>query len=104
MEMLGSERAETVTALGKLSHAGLVSHHRPEGEPIHWFATPEGKAQAEQLHRAVSGRLAADGQELDGAAAPAATPAPPDSPDHQRVRTRRRVAIDQNEKTGFSWD
>jgi DNA-binding MarR family transcriptional regulator len=105
MEMLGSERAETVTALGKLSHAGLVSHHRPEGEPIHWFATPEGKAQAEQLHRAVSGRLAAEpGPETDAAPAPEEAPAAADSPDHQRVRTRRRVAIDQNEKTGFSWD
>jgi hypothetical protein len=98
VEMLGIERGETIAALGRLSHAGFVGHHRPEGEPIHWFATPNGKAQGEQLNRAIVARLAAEpGEE-------AAVPDEADSPDHQRVRTRRRVAIDQNEKTGFSWD
>lgn len=99
MEMLGGERAETIMALGRLSQAGFVGHQRPEGEPIHWFATPAGKAQGELLNRAAAARLFAEpGQDADDVAPPAA-----DSPDHQRVRSRRRVAIDQNEKTGFSW-
>jgi hypothetical protein len=101
-ELLGSERGETIAALGRLSHARLVSHHRPEGEAVHWFATREGKARGELLHRTVSARLAA-------APAPDVEPAPAagaeaESPDHQRVRARRRVSIDQGEKTGFSWD
>ena len=104
IEMLGGERAELTGALGRLSQAGLVGHHRPEDEPIHWFATPEGKAQAEQLHRAVTARLLAEpGEEIDIGASPD-EPVAADSPDHQRVRSRRRVSIDQNEKTGFSWD
>jgi hypothetical protein len=99
-ELLGIERGETMAALGRLSQARLVSHHRPEGEAVHWFATREGKARGELLHRAVSARLAA-------APAPEAAPeatAGAESPDHQRVRARRRVPIDQSEKTGFSWD
>lgn len=104
MEMLGAERAELTTALGRLSQAGLVGHHRPEGEPIHWFATPEGKAQAEQLHRAIAARLLAEpGQETESVASPDEDAAA-DSPDHRLVKSRRRVSIDQNEKTGFSWD
>ena len=101
IEMLGGERAELTGALGRLSQAGLVGHHRPEDEPIHWFATPAGKAQAEQLHRAVTARLLAEPGEESGAVA---SPDELDAPDHQRVKSRRRVAIDQNEKTGFSWD
>ena len=100
MEMLGPERAELVGALGRLSKAGLVSHHRPEDEPIHWFATREGRTRGEKLHRAISARLLAE-------PASSETP-PPEEPaetgDHKRVRARRRVAIDQTEKTGFSWD
>jgi len=103
MEMLGGERAELTGALGRLSQAGLVGHHRPEDEPIHWFATPAGKARAEQLHRAVAARLAAEPADESEAVTPD-EPAAADSPDHQRVRSRRRVSIDQNEKTGFSWD
>ncbi|MEO5575301.1 MAG: hypothetical protein ABIR67_00770 [Gaiellaceae bacterium] len=101
-ELLGTERGETTAALGRLSQAGFVSHHRPEDEAIHWFATPEGKAQGEQLYRAIAARLGAAEQETVGAA-PEEAPAA-DAPDHQQVRTRRRVSIDQNEKTGFSWD
>jgi len=98
IEMLGGERAELTGALGRLSQAGLVGHHRPEDEPIHWFATPEGKAQGEHLHRAIAARLLAEpGEEIEDVVSP-------DEPDHQRVKSRRRVAIDQNEKTGFSWD
>lgn len=100
IEMLGRERPEIAMALGRLSQAGLVGHHRPEGEPTHWFATPEGKARGEQLHRAIAASLAA--QEPEDVRAP--EPAAADAPDHQRVSARRRVAIDQNEKTGFSWD
>lgn len=102
IEMLGRERAEIAMALGRLSQAGLVGHHRPEGEPTHWFATPEGKARGEQLHRALVAALAEREPEPD--TAPPAEPAAGDAPDHQRVAARRRVAIDQNEKTGFSWD
>ena len=103
-EMLRAERAETMAALGRLSGAGLVSHHRPEGEPVHWFTTAPGKARAEQLHRAISARLLAEPAE------PAAGPVDPaaeetaEAPQHERVKARRRVPIDQNEKTGFSWD
>jgi len=100
-EMLGPERAELVAALGRLSKAGLVSHHRPEGEPIHWFATREGRTQGEKLHRALSARLLA---EPVAAEPPPAPEEPTETGDHQRVRSRRRVSIDQTEKTGFSWD
>jgi hypothetical protein len=101
-EMLGIERAETTAALGRLSGAGLVSHHRPEDEALHWFTTPQGKAKAEQLHRALSARLLAEPPPAaETAPAPEAQPA---EPDHGRVRARRRVPIDQNEKTGFSWE
>ncbi len=101
-EMLRVERGETMAALGRLSSAGLVSHQRPEGEAIHWFTTSQGKAKAEQLHRAISARLLAE----PAPAAEVAEPEPdkPAEPDHGRVRARRRVPIDQNEKTGFSWD
>ncbi len=101
IEMLGRDRAEIAMALGRLSQAGLVGHHRPDGEPIHWFATPAGKAKGEQLHRACAAALAEQESEPE-AVAPDATAA--DSPEHQRVSSRRRVSIDQNEKTGFSWD
>ena len=100
-EMLRVERGETMAALGRLSGAGLVSHQRPEGEAIHWFTTAQGKAKAEQLHRAISARLLA---EPAPAEAPEPEPAQPAEPDHGRVKARRRVPIDQNEKTGFSWD
>jgi DNA-binding transcriptional regulator GbsR (MarR family) len=100
-ELLGAARPETTGALGRLSGAGLVSHHRPEGEATHWFTTPQGKAKAEQLHRAISARLTAEPVPTESAPPPAEDPA---EPDHGRVRARRRVAIDQNEKTGFSWD
>ena len=103
MEILGTERGETMAALGQLSQAGFVSHHRPEDEAIHWFATPEGKARGEQLYRAIAARLGAAAEQGTGSAAPEEAPAA-DAPDHQRVRTRRRVSIDQNEKTGFSCD
>lgn len=99
IEMLGQERGEIAMALGRLSQAGLVGHHRPEGEPTHWFATPEGKARGEQLHRALAAALAEQPWEPESPAEPAAA----DAPDHQRVAARRRVSIDQNEKTGFSW-
>lgn len=98
VELLGSGRAETTAALGRLAQAGLVSHHRPEDEPTHWFATPRGKAAGEQLHRAITASLAA-GPAAQTAPQPETAP-----PDHERVKTRRRVSIDQNEKTGFSWD
>jgi len=100
-EMLGAERPETTGALGRLSGAGLVSHHRPEGEATHWFTTPQGKAKAEQLHRAISARLTAEPVATESAPPPADDTA---EADHGRVKARRRVAIDQNEKTGFSWD
>ena len=103
-EMLGIERGETMAALGRLSQARFVSHHRPEDEEtIQWFATPEGKARGEQLYRAIAARLGAAAEQEPGSAAPEEAPAA-DAPDHQRVKTRRRVSIDQNEKTGFSWD
>ena len=100
IEMLGRERPEIAMALGRLSQAGLVGHHRPEGEPTHWFATPNGKARGEQLHRTIVASLAT--QEPEDAPAPET--AETEAPDHQRVSARRRVSIDQNEKTGFSWD
>ena len=102
IEMLGRERAEIAMALGRLSQAGLVGHHRPEGEPTHWFATPNGKAKGEQLHRALVAELAEREPEPEVRAP--AEPGAADAPDHQRVSARRRVSIDQNEKTGFSWD
>jgi len=104
-EMLEIERAEAMTSLGRLSQAGLVSHQRPEGEPIHWFATREGKAKGERLHRAISARFAAEPVQEPQVGAPTEQPAEDRPADpQQRVTTRRRVAIDQNEKTGFSWD
>lgn len=100
-EMLGPERAELIAALGRLSKAGLVSHQKPENEPIHWFATLEGRTQGEKLHRAIAARLLAE-------PAPAPESVSPEEPaeagEHRRVRSRRRVSIDQTEKTGFSWD
>jgi hypothetical protein len=104
-ELLPAERAETMTALGRLSHAGLVAHNRPEGEPIHWFATREGRTRGEQLLRAIAARLVAQAPAQPAPATdeqPVAEPVEP--PEHQQVKTRRRVPIDQNEKTGFSWD
>ena len=106
-EILGLERAETMTALGRLSQAGLVAHHRPEGEAIHWFVTAPGKARAEQLHRAISTRLAAEPQaeiELPDPEERSATDQPVGPREHKELKARRRVSIDQNEKTGFSWD
>jgi DNA-binding MarR family transcriptional regulator len=102
IEMLGRSRAEIAMALGRLSQAGLVGHHRPEDEPIHWFATPAGKAKGEQLHRSCTAALAEQESKPAAVTAPEATAA--DTPEHQRVSSRRRVSIDQNEKTGFSWD
>ena len=101
-EMLGAPRPDVLAALGRLAQAKLVSHHRPEeGGPIHWFPTRDGNARGEQVFRATAARLVAE-------AAP--TPALPAeepkhaAPDHERVKTRRRVPIDQNERGGFSWD
>ena len=102
-EMLGLERGGTMAALGRLSQRGLVSHQRPEGEPIHWFATQNGKLQGEQLHRAIVARQLAESESAQpDAVAPEATPA--DAGEQKPVKARRRVSIDQNEKTGFSWD
>ncbi|MDQ3066562.1 MAG: hypothetical protein M3R12_05345, partial [Actinomycetota bacterium] len=86
-----------------LSKAGLVSHHKPEDEPIHWFATREGRTQGEKLHRAIASQLLVE----PAPAVEADTPPTEEavgSGEHQRVRSRRRVSIDQTEKTGFSWD
>ena len=104
VEILGSDRGETMAALGRLSQARLVSHHRPEDGAIHWFATADGKTRGEHLLRAIAARLAAAAAEAAPSAAPEEEPPAADPPDHQRLKTRRRVAIDQNEKTGFSWD
>ncbi|MHB1244611.1 MAG: hypothetical protein ACYC1P_14610 [Gaiellaceae bacterium] len=105
VEILGSDRGETMAALGRLSQARLVSHHRPEDGAIHWFASAEGKTRGEHILRAIAARLAAAAAEAAPGPAPEEEPPEPaDAPDHQRLKTRRRVAIDQNEKTGFSWD
>ena len=105
--LLPAERAETMTALGRLSHAGLVAHGKGESGAINWFATQNGKTRGEQLLRTIAARLVAEAP----AAAPvepsseeSGAPQPTDAPVHQQVKTRRRVPIDQNEKTGFSWD
>lgn len=104
-ELAVAERAETMTALGRLSHAGLVSHHRPEGEPIHWFATANGKTRGEQLHRAISIKLPPEPEpNVPSPDDRAATDDPVGAPAHKEVKARRRVPIDQSEKTGFSWD
>ncbi|HUP31698.1 MAG TPA: hypothetical protein VM184_01605 [Gaiellaceae bacterium] len=104
VEILGSDRGETMAALGRLSQARLVSHHRPEeGGAIHWFATAEGKTRGEHFLRAIAARLGATAAQEPPAAAAEESPGP-ETPDHKRLKTRRRVAIDQNEKTGFSWD
>jgi len=104
-EMLGLERGAAMAALGRLSQRGLVSHQRPEGEPIHWFATRDGKTQGEQLHRAIASRQLAEPEApLVAASDPPAGEATADGGEHKRVKARRRVSIDQNEKTGFSWD
>jgi DNA-binding MarR family transcriptional regulator len=103
-EMLRVERGETMAALGRLSGAGLVSHHRPEGEPVHWFTTAPGKAKAEQLHRAISSRVLAEATPAVEASAEPVPEEPAEPAEHGRVKARRRVPIDQNEKTGFSWD
>ncbi|HUH16027.1 MAG TPA: hypothetical protein VML35_09100 [Gaiellaceae bacterium] len=103
VEILGSDRGETMAALGRLSQARLVSHHRPEeGGAIHWFATAEGKTRGEHVLRAIAARLGAAAAQEPAAAAE--EPAADETPDHKRLKARRRVAIDQNEKTGFSWD
>ena len=102
-ELLAAERGMTTAALGRLSQRGLVSHHRPEGEPSQWFATREGRARAEQLHRAIAARLASATEPLPESP-PATEPPAVEAGDHARVKVRRRVSIDQNEKTGFSWD
>lgn len=103
-ELAGAGRAETMTALGRLSHAKLVAHNRPEGEPIHWFATPNGRTRGEQLHRAISLRLPPEAApSVPDAGAQQSTDEPVGAP-RRELKTRRRVPIDQNEKTGFSWD
>jgi hypothetical protein len=103
-EMLATPRAEVLAALGRLAGAKLVAHHRPEeGGAIHWFTTGEGNARGEHVFRATAARLVAEAK----AAAPAPEPEEPAKPaaaDHERVKTRRRVSIDQNERGGFSWD
>ena len=102
VEILGSDRGETMAALGRLSQARLVSHHRPEEGAIHWFATAEGKTRGEHSLRAIAARLGAAAAREAPAAAAEEPPAAGTDP--KRLKTRRRVAIDQNEKTGFSWD
>ncbi len=102
-EMLGVERAEATAALGRLSQAGLVAHQRPEGEPIHWFATSAGKARAEQLHRAAAARAAGTAAEAEPSV-PSLQPPDAAVPDVGRVKARRKVSIDQSERGGFSWD
>ncbi|HSO01247.1 MAG TPA: hypothetical protein VLS46_01870, partial [Gaiellaceae bacterium] len=104
VEILGSDRGETMAALGRLSQARLVSHHRPEDGAIHWFATADGKTRGEHILRAIAARLGAAAAAEAPSPAPDEEPPAADAPDHQRLKTRRRVAIDQNEKTGFSWD
>jgi DNA-binding MarR family transcriptional regulator len=104
VEILGSDRSETMAALGRLSQARLVSHHRPEeGGAIHWFATAEGKTRGEHVLRAIAARLGAAAAQEPPAEAAEESPGA-ETPDHKRLKARRRVAIDQNEKTGFSWD
>lgn len=103
VEILDSDRGETMAALGRLTQARLVSHGRPEEGAINWFATADGRTRGEQLLRAAATQLTAGAEP----GAPAELPdveLPPEAPGHEQVRTRRRVAIDQNEKTGFSWD
>ena len=106
-EMLGSPRADVLGILGRLAQSRLVAHHRPEeGGPIHWFATAEGKARGEQAYRATAARVVAEAKAASAAVAepdPAEEPKPA-APDHERVKSRRRVSIDQNERGGFSWD
>lgn len=102
-EILGAQRPDVLAALGRLAQARLVSHHRPEeGGPIHWFPSGDGNAQGEHLFRATAARLVDEAR----AAAPVPPPAaePPATPDAQKLKARRRVAIDQNERGGFSWD
>ena len=102
-EMLGEPRGDVLAALGRLAQTKLVSHHRPEeGGAIHWFTTREGGARGEQVYRATVARLAAEAKESAPAPAAAEEPAAPTDP--QSVKARRRVAIDQNERGGFSWD
>ena len=100
-ELLAVERSETMTALGRLSQERLVAHHRPEGEAIQWFATAEGKVRGERAVREIAGRIVASAAEPE--APPAEEPAP-EAPAHDRLKTRRRVSIDQSERGGFSWD
>ncbi len=102
-EMLGVERTEAMTALGRLSQARLVAYHRPEGEPIHWFATQEGKSRAEQLHRAAAARVAAEPIAEPTLPDEPAAPAPAAGPAVQPVKARRQVSMDQVERGGFSW-
>jgi hypothetical protein len=103
VEILASDRGETMAALGRLTHARLVSHGRSDEGAINWFATANGRARGEQLLRAAAARPSATTAPEPTADLPG-TDLPADSPAHQQVRTRRRVPIDQNEKTGFSWD
>jgi hypothetical protein len=102
-EMVGAPRPEVLAALGRLAQARLVAHHRPEeGGPIHWFPAGDGNARGEQLFRATAARLVAEAK-----AAPESAPeeaAAPAAPDPQKLKARRRVPIDQNERGGFSWD
>lgn len=102
LELLGSERGETMAALGRLSQAGHVSHHRPEGDAIQWFPTREGGARGEQVYRATVARLASEAKAA--APEPAAAEDPAAATDSQSLKARRRVSIDQNERGGFSWD
>lgn len=101
--MLGAQRPEVLATLGRLAQARLVAHHRPEeGGAIHWFTTGDGNARGEQLFRATAARVVA---EAKAAPAPAEEPEPAAAaPDAQRLKARRRVAMDPNERGGFSWD
>ena len=103
-EMLGARRPDVLTALGRLAQARLVAHHRPEeGGSVHWFPTGDGNAQGEQLFRATAARIVAEAKAAPEAEEPPPAPAPPER-DPQKLKARRRVSIDQNERGGFSWD
>ena len=103
VEILGAERGPAMAALGRLSQERLVSHQRSEEGVINWFATGEGRTRGEQTLRRIAAGLAAES--APAPAEPAATSEEPgEGPDHERLKARRRVSIDQNEKTGFSWD
>lgn len=105
VEILGAQRGPAMAALGRLSQERLVAHQRSEEGVINWFATGEGRTRGEQMLRRIAAGLAAEPAPASApAASEAAAEEPGEGPDHERLKARRRVSIDQNEKTGFSWD